>query len=250
LNRHGAVGGAEKGDIMAYEQIEHAPGEVRGDLSVASTFMASVYRWMALGLGLTAGVAWFVAGSAEIQGMIFGNRAVFWVLVAAQFGLVVTISAAVNRLSAAVAGLLFVAYSALMGVTLSSILLVYTGNSIASAFLVTAGTFGAMSVYGTVTKRDLSTWRTFLFMGLIGIVLASIVNIFLKSGATQFVISAAGVLVFTGLTAYDTQRLGRYAASSGGEMAAAMPVNGALMLYLDFINLFLMLLNFFGRRRN
>jgi len=235
---------------MAYEQIEHVPGEVRGDITVASAFMASVYRWMALGLAVTAGVAWYVAGSADIQAAIFGNRAVFWVLILAQLGLVITISAAVNRLSAAVAGLLFIAYSAVTGVTFSGLLLVYTGNSIASAFLVTAGTFGAMSIYGTVTRRDLTTWRTFLFMGLFGVVIASIVNFFFKSSATQFVISAASVVVFTGLTAYDTQRLGRYAAASGGEMAAAMPVNGALMLYLDFINLFLALLRIFGRQRN
>jgi FtsH-binding integral membrane protein len=212
--------------------------------------MASVYRWMALGLAVTAGVAWYVAGSAEVQAAIFGNRAVFWVLILAQFGLVITISAAVNRLSAPVAGLLFIAYSGLMGVTLSSILLIYTQNSIASAFLVTAGTFASMSIYGTVTRRDLTSWRTFLFMGLWGVVIASVVNIFLHNGAMQFVISAASVVVFTGLTAYDTQRLGRYAAASGGELAAAMPVNGALMLYLDFINLFLALLRIFGRQRN
>jgi FtsH-binding integral membrane protein len=205
---------------------------------------------MALGLAVTAGVAWYVAGSPEAQGAIWGNRGVFWGLMLAQFALVITISAAVSRLSPGVAGLLFVAYSALTGVTLSSILLVYTGNSIASAFVVTAGTFGAMSVYGTVTRRDLSTWRTFLFMGLIGVVIASVVNIFLKSGITQFVLSVAGVVVFTGLTAYDTQKLRQFAAVSGDGTAAAMPVSGALMLYLDFINIFLRLLNLMGRRRS
>jgi FtsH-binding integral membrane protein len=235
---------------MAYGPIENAQGEVRGDIGVASAFMASVYRWMALGLLVTSGVAWYVAGSPEAQGAILGNRMVLWGLVLAQFALVVTISAAVNRLSAGVAGVLFIVYSGLMGVTLSVVLLVYTGNSVASAFLTTAGTFAVMSVYGTVTKRDLSTWRTFLMMGLFGVVIASVVNIFLRSNMTQFVISAAAVVVFTGLTAYDTQKLGRYAAASGGEMAAAMPVNGALMLYLDFINIFLSLLNLMGRRRN
>jgi uncharacterized protein len=235
---------------MAYGQIENAQGEVRGDIGVASSFMAAVYRWMALGLLVTAGVAWFVADSAAAREAIFGNKIVFWGLVIAQFGLVITISAAVRRLSAGVAGLLFVAYSALTGATLASILLVYTGGSIASAFLTTAGTFAAMSIYGTVTKRDLSTWRTFLFMGLMGVILASVVNIFLKSSMTQFVLSAAGVVVFTGLTAYDTQKLGQFAAASGEGMAAAMPVSGALMLYLDFINIFLSLLNLMGRRRS
>src|SRR5450755_2564074 len=161
---------------MAYGQIENAQGEVRGDIGVASSFMAAVYRWMALGLLVTASVAWFVADSAAAREAIFGNKIVFWGLVIAQFGLVITISAAVTRLSAGVAGLLFVAYSALTGATLASILLIYTGGSIASAFLTTAGTFAAMSIYGTVTKRDLSTWRTFLFMGLMGVVLASVVN--------------------------------------------------------------------------
>jgi FtsH-binding integral membrane protein len=235
---------------MAQEEIQDIRGEVRGDLSVASAFMASVYRWMALGLAVTAGVAWYVASTPAVLQAVFANRAVFWVVILAQFGLVITLSAAVTRLSAALAGVLFVLYSALMGVTLSTILLVYTGNSIATAFLVTAGTFAGMSIYGTVTRRDLSSWRTFLFMGLFGVVIASVVNIFLRNGMMQFVISAAAVVVFTGLTAYDTQKLGRFAAASGGEMAAAMPVNGALMLYLDFINLFISLLNLFGRRRN
>jgi FtsH-binding integral membrane protein len=236
---------------MAYGQIDDVRARVRGDVGIESAFMASVYRWMALGLLVTAGVAWFVAGSPVARDAIFGNRMVFWALIIAQFGLVIALSAAVMRLSAGMAGLLFITYSALTGATLSSILLVYTGGSIASAFLVTAGTFGAMSVYGTVTKRDLSTWRTFLMMGLVGVVIASVVNIFLKSTMTQFVVSAAAVVVFTGLTAYDTQRLGRLAAASGdGALAAAMPVNGALMLYLDFINIFLSLLNLFGRRRS
>jgi FtsH-binding integral membrane protein len=233
---------------MAYGQIEGA--RVRGEVGVESGFMASVYRWMALGLLVTAGVAWFVAGSPIAREAIFGNRLVFFGLVLAQLGLVITLSAAVTRLSAGMAGLLFIAYSALTGATLSSILLVYTGSSIASAFLVTAGTFAAMSVYGTVTKRDLTTWGTFLFMGLIGVIIASVVNLFLRNSMTQFVISAAAVVVFTGLTAYDTQRLGRMAATSGDGMLAALPVNGALRLYLDFINIFLSLLNLFGRRRS
>jgi hypothetical protein len=234
---------------MSYEKVESTPGLVRGAVAVGSRFMSAVYRWMAAGLVVTAGVAWLVAGSPAARQAIFGNRLVFWGLVVAQLGLVVVLSAAVNRLSAGVAGLLFVAYSALTGATLSSILLVYTGASIASAFAVTAGTFAAMSVFATVTKRDLSGWSTFLFMGLIGVVIAALVNMFLQSGMLQFVISCAAVVVFTGLTAYDTQKLRRLAAAPGG-LPAAMPVNGALMLYLDFINLFLSLLNLFGGRRD
>jgi len=234
---------------MSYDKVESTPGLVRGAVAVGSRFMSAVYRWMAAGLVVTAGVAWLVAGSPAARQAIFGNRLVFWGLVVAQLGLVIVLSAAVNRLSAGVAGLLFVAYSALTGATLSSILLVYTGASVASAFAVTAGTFAAMSVFATVTKRDLSGWSTFLFMGLIGVVIAALVNMFLQSGMLQFVISCAAVVVFTGLTAYDTQKLRRLAAAPGG-LPAAMPVNGALMLYLDFINLFLSLLNLFGGRRD
>jgi len=210
--------------------------------------MAAVYRWMTLGLLVTSGVAFYVATSESALQAIFGNRMVFWGLIIAQFGLVIALSAAVNKLSAGVAGALFLLYSALTGATLSVVLLAYTGASVASAFAVTAGTFLAMSVYGTVTKRDLTSWSTFLFMGLIGIVIASVVNIFTKSGMVSWVISAAAVVVFTGLTAYDTQRLRRMAAAGVG--VAALPVNGALALYLDFINLFLSLLNLFGGRRN
>jgi hypothetical protein len=229
----------------AYENYQVA---VRGASDVERRFMASVYRWMTLGLLVTAGVAFYVASTPSVLQVVFGNKMVFWGLVIAQFGLVITLSAAVNKLSAGVAGALFLVYSALTGATISVVLLAYTGASVASAFAVTAGTFLAMSVYGTVTKRDLTSWSSFLFMGLIGIVIASIVNIFTKSSMVSWVISAAAVVVFTGLTAYDTQRLRRMAAA--GATVAALPVNGALALYLDFINLFLSILNIFGGRRN
>jgi hypothetical protein len=228
--------------------FENSQVLVRGAADVERRFMAAVYRWMTLGLLVTSGVAFYVATSESALQAIFGNRMVFWGLIIAQFGLVIALSAAVNKLSAGVAGALFLLYSALTGATLSVVLLAYTGASVASAFAVTAGTFLAMSVYGTVTKRDLTSWSTFLFMGLIGIVIASVVNIFTKSGMVSWVISAAAVVVFTGLTAYDTQRLRRMAAAGVG--VAALPVNGALALYLDFINLFLSLLNLFGGRRN
>ena len=221
---------------------------VQGAADVERRFLAAVYRWMAAGLLVTAGVSFAVAGSEAALQFIFGGRAVLAVLLIAELGLVVALSALVNRLSAPVAGLLFLTYSALNGVTLAAIFLVYTGASIANAFVVAAGAFLAMSVYGTVTRRDLSGWSSFLFMGLIGVVLAGVVNIFLRSEAVSFVASCAAVIVFTGLTAYDTQKLRALARAGGGEIAAA-PVNGALALYLDFVNLFLALLRLFGRRR-
>jgi FtsH-binding integral membrane protein len=202
---------------------------------------------MTIGLAVTALVAYSVASSEEALSLILGNRIVFYGLLIAELGLVMAISAAANRLSAAAAGGLFLLYSALNGATLSVVLLLYTASSVTLAFATTAGMFGAMSVYGTVTRRDLSSWSSFLFMGLVGILIASVVNIFLHSGMMSFVISCAAVVVFTGLTAYDTQKLRALARAGGG--AAAMPVNGALALYLDFINLFLALLRLLGRRR-
>jgi len=221
---------------------------VRSGSDVERRFMASVYRWMTLGLGLTALVAFFVASSEDALRFVIGNRFVFFGLMIAEIALVFTISAAVHRLSAAAAGGLFLLYSALNGATLSVILLVYTGSSVALAFVTTAATFGTMSVFATVTRRDLSSWGSFLFMGLVGVVIASVVNIFLHSSAMSFVISCAAVVVFTGLAAYDTQKLRAFARAGGG--SAAMPVNGALALYLDFVNLFLALLRLLGNRRS
>lgn len=230
----------------------HAPARtaarVLATADVERRFLAAVYRWMALGLAVTAGVAWLVAGSQAALELVFGTRFLLGGLMLAELGLVVALSAAVHRLSAGLAGALFLVYSALNGVTLSAIFLVYTQGSIASAFLVAAGAFGAMSVYGTVTRRDLSSWSSFLFMGLLGVVIAGVVNLFLQSDAVAFVVSCASVVVFTGLTAYDTQKLRAWARSGGGAVAAA-PVSGALSLYLDFVNLFLALLRLFGRRR-
>jgi len=215
--------------------------------SVERTFMAAVYRWMTLGLVVTAVVA-FVTAEALVSGAIPFNKWIFYGLMIAEFGLVIAISSMLQRLSAAAAGGLFLLYSALNGATLSLVLLAYTGTSVAAAFGVTAGTFGAMSVYGTVTKKDLTSWGSFLFMGLIGVVIAGLVNLFLQSSMMSFVISCAAVVVFTGLTAYDTQKLRAYAAQGGGSIAAA-PIGGALSLYLDFINLFLAVLHLFGDRR-
>ncbi|HTP26358.1 MAG TPA: Bax inhibitor-1/YccA family protein [Anaeromyxobacteraceae bacterium] len=209
--------------------------------------MMGVYRWMTLGLAITALVGYSVATSEAALRLVVGNRLVFFGLIIAELGLVIALSAAANRLSLGAAGGLFLLYSALNGATLAVVFLVYTGSSIATAFITTAGTFGAMSVYGTVTRRDLSSWRSFLFMGLVGVVIASFVNVFLHSGLMSFVVSCAAVVVFTGLTAYDTQKLRAFARSGGGSVS--MPVNGALALYLDFVNLFLALLRLLGRRR-
>ena len=220
---------------------------VQGASDVERRFMAAVYRWMTFGLALTALVAFSVATSETALRLILGNRLVFFGLILAQLGHVIALSAAATRLSAATAGGLFLLYSALNGVTLSVVLLVYTGASVAMAFVSTAGTFAAMSIYATVTRRDLSSWGSFLFMGLIGVIIASLVNMFLHSSMVTFVVSCMSVVVFTGLTAYDTQKLRAFARAGGG--SGAMAVNGALALYLDFVNLFLALLRLFGRRR-
>lgn len=221
---------------------------VQGASDVERRFMASVYRWMTAGLGLTALVAFSVATSEGALRLILGNRLVFFGLIIAELGLVIALSAAAQRMSSAAAGGLFLLYSALNGATLSVVLLVYTGASVAMAFVSTAGTFAAMSVFATVTRKDLSSWGSFLFMGLIGVVLASVVNIFLRSSMVTFVVSCMSVVVFTGLTAYDTQKLRAFARAGGG--SGALAVNGALALYLDFVNLFLALLRIFGGRRD
>ncbi|GAC1606161.1 MAG: Bax inhibitor-1/YccA family protein [Myxococcales bacterium] len=216
--------------------------------TVAGVFMARVYRWMAFGLALTGLFAYGTATSPGMVRAIFGNPILFYGLIFAQLGMVLAFSSVVRRASFGAAAAMFLAYCALTGLTFASIFLVYTHGSIARAFFVTGGTFAAMSVYGTVTKRDLSSFGHFLFMGLIGVVLAGIVNIFLASSALDFVISCMGVVVFTGLTAYDTQKIRSFAEVGDDRLA----LSGALALYLDFINLFLILLRFFGggdRRR-
>lgn len=206
-----------------------------------SNAMGAVYGWMAAGLAITAFVSMAVVSSPTLLNMLYGNKMMFFGLMIAELGLVFAIGGFAVRMGTATAAPLFLLYSALNGVTLSGIFLVYTGQSISSAFVTTAGTFGAMSVYGLVTKRDLTSLGSFCFMGLIGIVIASIVNIFLHSNMIQFMVSGIGLIVFIGLTAYDTQKL------KGVRGGAA--VAGALALYLDFINIFLMMLQLFGDRR-
>ncbi len=209
----------------------------------AAAFMAKVYRWMALGLGLTGFIAMYVASSPELMRAIFP---MFLPLIIAEFVVVLAFGWMARRSSFAVTAGMFLLYAALNGVTFSVIFLAYTHESIASTFFVTAGAFGGMSAYGTLTKKDLTSWGSFLFMGLIGVVIAGIVNLFVHSGAMSFVISCCSVIVFTGLTAYDTQKLRGLAAAHDDRLSLL----GALTLYLDFVNLFLALLRLFGSRRD
>lgn len=222
-------------------------------VSAMSEYMRGVYMWMTAGLALTGLVAWVIASSPAMITAIYSNSFILIALIIAQFGLVIALSAAVHKMSAGTATALFLLYSALTGATLSSIFLVYTSTSIATAFLSTAGTFLAMSIYGTVTKRDLTGLGSFLFMGLIGLIIAMVVNMFLHNSTMSMIISCLGVLIFTGLTAYDTQRLRRFGEAAPLDDAVAMrrgTILGALTLYLDFLNIFLMMLQLFGGSRD
>jgi FtsH-binding integral membrane protein len=213
-------------------------------------FLSRVYGWMFAGLLVTAVTAFTVAASPALIETLILNRIVFWALIIGQLGLVIYLSARVEKVAPTTAAGLFILYSALTGVTSSVILLIYTGASITSTFIVTAGMFGATAVFGTVTKRSLAGVGQFMFMGLIGLILASIVGIFWQNSALQFVISVVGVLVFTGLTAWDAQRLKQMAVALPDGRVGAYAVVGALSLYLDFINLFFFLLRFTGSRRD
>lgn len=212
----------------------------------AQAFMQRVYWWMSLGLVVTGGIAWFVASNLQYTRMV---SSYFMPLVLAELAVVFIFSFVQSKVSGPVAAGMFLLYAVLNGVTLSIIFLIYQLGSITSAFVITAGTFAAMSVYGTVTKKDLSSWSSFLMMGLFGIIIAGVVNIFVQSDALGFVKSCAAVVIFAGLTAYDTQKLRAHHAESGFSSAMSLSISGALMLYLDFINLFLNLLRLMGRRR-
>lgn len=214
-----------------------------------SAFLWKVYAWMAIGLGLTALVAFAVAGSPEIVQAVAGNRLVFFALMIAELGLVFYLSARATAMAPGRATGLFSLYSALNGVTLSVLLLAYTGESVATAFVVTAGMFGALALYGSTTRRSLAGLGQFAFMGLVGLILASLVGMFWHHDALQFLISAMGVIVFTGLTAWDAQRLRQMALALPGGEVGSHAVVGALALYLDFVNLFLIILRFTGSRR-
>jgi hypothetical protein len=218
----------------------------------SSIFLAKVFNWMAMGLGLTGLIAYFTASSGLARAIV--GSPLFFILIIAELGMVFYLSARISKIQAATASGLFIGYSVLNGLTLSAVFLAYTSSSIAGTFLITAGMFGAMAIYGLATKRDLSGLGSFLFMGLIGILIASVVNIFLQSSGMSWMISFLGVLIFTGLTAYDVQKIknmGEEGILSQGEEAIKKgSIMGALALYLDFINLFLMLLRFFGGSRD
>ncbi|MDF7668039.1 Bax inhibitor-1/YccA family protein [Orbaceae bacterium ESL0727] len=229
--------------------------------SRVQTYLSHVYGWMTVGLILTGIVAWYASSTPAILRALFTVNSqgylslsgLSWLLVIAELGLVFVISGMVQRLSGSAMTTLFMLYSVLNGLTLTSIFIAYTASSITSVFFITAGMFAALAFYGYTTKRDLSSFGRFLFMGLIGIVIASIVNIFMKSEPVMWAITYIGVFVFAGLTAYDTQKLkefGHQLSQDDGNVFRRFVIFGALTLYLDFINLFIMLLRIFGDRRN
>ena len=214
-------------------------------------YMLQVYNYMASGVALTGIAAYLLASSPAAMNAIFGNPILPWVVMLAPIGLAFYFGARIQAMSFATAQIIFWIFAGLMGLSLSTVFLVYTGESITRVFFITAATFGAMSLYGYTTKRDLSRFGSFLFMGLIGIIIASIVNIFVGSSALQFAISVIGVLLFVGLTAYDTQKIKEmYWETDDRETHGKKAVMGALNLYLDFINLFVLLLQLMGTRRD
>lgn len=235
-----------------YSTTEVAERDFQVIKSAQATLMRSVYLWMTLALAITGLSAFVVASSPALYMPIFTNQLLFWGLIIGEFALVMILSARIHKLSAPTATLMFIVYSLLNGIVLSSIFLIYTMSSIANVFFITAGTFGVMSVYGMVTKSDLSKVGNICLMALIGLIIATVVNFFVKSSMMMLVISYIGVLVFVGLTAYDTWRIKQEIQQYGTEvndMTQRIALMGALNLYLDFVNLFLYLLRIFGNRK-
>jgi uncharacterized protein len=212
-------------------------------------FITKVYGWMSIGLAITGAVAYLVSSSPAILQLIFGNKLIFFGLIIGELLMVGYLAAAVTRMSAATATLVYLLYAVLNGLTLSGIFIMYTGASIMGTFLITGGTFAAMSIYGYFTKQDLTRAGNLLFMALIGLVIASVVNIFFRNPIMYWIITYAGILIFVGLTAYDTQKIKQMniIGNEGTEEDHKEAIMGALTLYLDFINLFLYLLRLFGR---
>ena len=228
-----------------YKNSSYASTEIDQGLR---TYMLSVYNYMAIGLFITAIIAYFAAASGLY--LALAQTPLIWVVMLAPLGMVFYLSARITRMSFTSAQASFWIFSGLMGLSLSYIFLAYTGTSIARVFLITSGSFGALSLFGYTTKKDLSAWGSFLFMGLIGIILASIVNIFIGSSGMQFGISVLGVLIFAGFTAYDTQQIKQiYYQGDSADVSGRKAIMGALRLYLDFINLFILLIQLFGSRR-
>jgi len=224
-------------------------------IPMVKTYLSGVFMWMFLALGITAATAWLFATTPSLMSMLItetGSMSIMgWVVLLAPLGLVLWLSAGINRMAASTMVLVFVAFSMLMGASLSFIFLAYTGASIAKTFVITAGMFGTMAVVGYTTKTDLTKFGSLMMMGLVGIIIASVVNIFTQSSTMDYIISFIGVLVFTGLTAYDVQKLKRIGSqiTEENETVRKLTIMGALTLYLDFINLFLFLLRFFGNRK-
>lgn len=238
---------------MNYNELNFQGLQAERQWDVSEAFpvlMRKVYVWMTLALAITGFTAYGVATSPGILQAIYTNQILFWGLVIAEFALVIGVSAAINRLSLTTATLMFILYSVINGALLSYIFLAYTASSVATVFFITAGTFGAMALIGYTTKADLSSMGKILFMALIGLIIATIVNVFVKSDGLTMILSYVGVLIFVGLTAYDTQKIKQMLmqAPDASEGAQKMALLGALTLYLDFINLFIYLLRIFGKR--
>lgn len=243
----------KKGNNMNYNDFELKNLSVEEQLSMSSAFpvlMRKVYVWMTLALVITGFTAYGVATSPGVLQLIFGNQILFWGMIIAELALVIGVSAAINRLSLTTATLMFILYSVINGALFSSIFLIYTASSIATVFFITAGTFGVMALIGYTTKTDLTSIGKYLFMALIGLIIATLVNMFIKSEGFTYILSYIGVLIFVGLTAYDSQKIKQMLlqAPDAGEGAQKLALLGALTLYLDFINLFIYLLRIFGRR--
>jgi len=232
------------------EPLDRTSGFPAAAAERVTTFLRAVYGWMCVGLGVTAFVAYAIASSPALIGTLVANHFLFLVLFLAQIGVVFFLSARVDRLAPGTATGLFIFNSALTGVTLSVIFIAYTSASIASTFVVTAGMFGALALYGTTTSRSLAGVGQFAFMGLIGLILASVLAMFWRSAALEFLVSVVGVIVFTGLTAWDAQRLRQMATAIPAEKLGSYAILGALSLYLDFINLFVFMLRLVGGRRD
>jgi hypothetical protein len=237
---------------MDYEELNYQSVTAR-EAEVSAAFpalMRKVYVWMSLALIITGFTAYYVATNENLLALIYSKPAVMWILIGVELAIVFGVTAAINKLSLPVATLLFVLYSVINGALLSSIFLIYTMSSIATVFFITAGTFGVMSLYGYTTKTDLTSWGKLLMMALIGLIIATVVNLFMKSSGLEMIISYVGVLIFVGLTAYDTQKIKMMCmqAPDAGESMQKLALLGALSLYLDFINLFIYLLRIFGRR--
>lgn len=238
----------DRNEVQAAYAGDRSPGSIAAE---QQRFMVKVYNWMSAGLGITGLIAYIISTDPALSAIIFSSPILVIGLVIAQLGLVFWLASRVMQMSVMTAMSVFMGYAALTGVTFSAIFMTYTTASIASAFVVTAGTFAAMSFYGYTTKKDLTSWGGFLFMGLIGIIIASVVNMWLASPALQWFVTYAGVLIFIGLTAYDTQKIKEMniLGNEGTDEDTKEAIRGALSLYLDFINLFIMIIQIMGVRR-